>query len=147
MTAVTLGGRQYAALDFEHRTVRWQLHVDRLVAETGIDRVLPVEGEPDEAYLLRLHAAVMRSGRACDLLACFLLPEGVTELDWTPEIAAATATDLGRLNTDADVQAVYQLGMEFVLGFFGRLLRWLRSSPSSSAVAAGRQPLVPPAAA
>lgn len=142
---ILLGGREFTALDMGARTVRWQLHVDRLIGESGIDRILPAQGEEENSYLLRLHAAVMRSGRACELLGCFLLPEGATEQDWTPAMATATATYLEGLATDADIAEVYSLGLEFVLGFFGRQLRSLTSSLSSSS-AARRDPTSRPAA-
>lgn len=132
MTDVTLGGRQFAALNLEHRTVRWQLHVDRLIGDTGLDRILPATDEEPQAYLLRLHSAVMRSGRVCELLGCFLLPMGKGEADWTPAMAADTAAWIEGLDTEADVQEVYRLGLEFVLGFFGRQLRSLASSLNSS---------------
>lgn len=140
MTGITLGGRPLAALDFGARTVRWQLHVDRLIGETGLDRLMPIDEESEQAYLLRLHTAVMRCGKACELLGCFVLPEGKTAADWTPAMAAETAEWLGSLATESDIQEVYRLGMSFVLGFFVRQLRSLGSSLNSSS-AADRQNL------
>lgn len=146
MSNVTLGGRQFAALNLERRTVRWQLHVDRVIGDTGLDRILPAAQEEPQAYLLRLHTAVMRSGRACELLGCFLLPMGKGEADWTPEMAQETANWIEGLDTEEDVQEVYRLGLDFVLGFFGRQLRSLASSLISSSEAGKRsQPHAQPA--
>ena len=143
---VSLGGRHFAALSLDHRTVRWQLHVDRLIGESGIDRILPTQDEESQAYLMRLHTAVMRSGKACELLGCFLLPMGKGEADWTPAMAAETAAWIEALDTEADIQEVYRLGLEFVLGFFGHRLRSLGSSLSSFGATSRNAPTSPAAA-
>lgn len=128
---VSLGGRLLSPVNLDRRTVLWQTHVDRLIGDSGIDKVLPSPTESPEAYTLRLHSAVMRSGKACELLGCFLLPLGKTERDWSPAMAGETARFLEQCDTEEDIQQVYQLGMEFVLGFFGRQLRSLLSSQNS----------------
>jgi hypothetical protein len=130
-TDVKLGGRLFSPVNMDRRTVLWQTYVDRLVGDSGIDKVLPSPTESAEAYTVRLHGAVMRSGKAPELLGCFLLPLGKTERDWSPAMAAETARFLEQCDTEEDVQQVYLLGMEFVLGFFGRQLRSLQSSLNS----------------
>lgn len=125
---VVLGGRAFAVIDMDARTVLQDHYLQTLVQDLGIDKVVPMDGEGDTAYLVRLQNEIIRSGRAHELIAGYLLPEGKTNADWDPRMAQATAKHIGALNTEADRELVQRLAMEVALGFFQRALeRYKRS--------------------
>lgn len=125
---LTVGGRDFSPVDFDRRTVAWQVHVDRLVGDAGLDRMAPLESEDPIHYLARLHQALMRSGKACELLGCFLIPAGMTLREWSTDVADETARHLQQCE---DVETVYGLAGEFLLGFFKRQFLSLQSSLNS----------------
>lgn len=132
---VTLGGRRFRVIDFDQRTVAQDHYLMREIRRTGIDKVLPMNDEPDEAYLVRLQTHLIDSGRACLLISAYLLPEDKKETDWTPRMGAEIAAHIERCNTAEDREVVIMLAMEAVFGFFRQGLEWLKRFPSSSVVA------------
>jgi len=125
---VTLGGHRFAVIDYDSRTVLQDHYLQTLVQDLGLDKVLPMDGEPDAAYLIRMQNAVIRSGRAHELIAGYLLPEGMTNAEWDRATAKATAKHIGSLSTEEDRDAVIGLAMDAVFGFFRSGLRlWQRS--------------------
>lgn len=75
------------------------------------------------SFLVEWNADVLASGQACRLLSAFLLPEGKSESDWDPAMAAETQAFLEGLNTEEDRNLVDQLVMECLIGFFQRALQ------------------------
>lgn len=137
---VILGGREFTVIDFDRRTVRQDHYLQTKIQDSGIDKVLPMDSEDDTAYLVRMHNALVRSGRAPEIIACYLLPQGMTNADWTPDVATRTAKFIGALDTADDRDEVHRLAMEAVFGFFRqgleRLTRSLeRSRPIESETA------------
>ena len=132
MTDLVLGGKLYRVADMDRRTLIHDVHLRQLMQRTGLDRTLPERGEAAEEYSGRLVAGLLSSGALCDLLGLYLLPASKSEEDWTPELGAAVAAEVARVNTDDDRRLAQQLGAEAVLGFFLRELRSIVIFPSSS---------------
>lgn len=125
---VILGGRAFMVIDYEARTVLQDHYLQRLIQDLGLDKVMPMGDESDAAYLTRMQNELIRSGRAHELIAGYLLPEGKSNADWDPGMAKATAKHVGGLNTAADRELVHQLALDAVFGFFrSGLERWQRS--------------------
>lgn len=118
--AVTLGGRSFVAIDIDRRTVLIDHQLMTIIQEAGLSRVLPMDGETDADYLVRMQAALIASGRVPDLLGAYLLPEGVSAEQWTRQIARDTAKYVARLNDPDDRELVLRLAMEATWGFFVR---------------------------
>jgi hypothetical protein len=100
---------------------------------------MPMDGETNAVYLVRLQSALIDSGKACDLVGAYLLPEGTDELEWTPKGARETAQFIARLNTAADRQAVNEVAMEVVFGFFKHGLEQLGRFLGSSVASPGTE--------
>src|SRR5690606_6481924 len=104
-------------------------YLQRQIQDSGLDRVLPMDDdESDAAYLVRMQGALVRSGRAPEIIACYLLPHGMTNAEWTPAVAQATAAHIGGLDTEADREQVHALALEAVFGFFRQGLERLKRS-------------------
>lgn len=125
---VVLGGRSFHVIDFDRRIVLQDHYLMALIAAIGADKVMPMDGEGDVEWVVRLQARITDSGRAHELIAGYLLPEGVTQTDWTRESAKEVAKHIGKCNTDEDRALVHQLAIEVALGFFVHgLALWKRS--------------------
>jgi hypothetical protein len=118
MLDTIVGGRMYAPINLDRRTVLLDHYLQRIISASGVDKLLPEQGELNDEYLRRLHGHLLSSGKACDLLGGYLLPSGITERTWTEEVAADTAQHLGKCDTAVDRELVDMLIMECVLGFF-----------------------------
>jgi hypothetical protein len=129
-STVTLGGREFRVVDMGRRTVLLDHYLMRLIRATGIDRVMPMDGDGADTYLARLQSALIDSGRAHELIAGYLLPVGMTEREWTPDIAREVARHVALCDTEADREQVMTLALEVSIGFFRRALRSLNSFPS-----------------
>lgn len=132
---VKLGERMFHVIDFERRTVAQDLYLQRLIRATGLDRTLPAEDEPPAAYLVRLQAALADSGKAVQLIAGYLLPQGTSERDWTEALAAETARHILGCDTREDRDQVASLALDCVFGFFRQGLERLARSRASFAEA------------
>ena len=141
-----LGGRRFRIMNFDRRTSAHDHYLMRLIRQTGLDKVMPMdqEREQDSAYLVRLQTALIDSGRAHELVGAYILPEGVTETDWTKDMALATAKHIAKCNTEEDRTAINALAMDCVWGFFKHGLEQLKAlaislsaatSPTKSPVA------------
>lgn len=133
---VTLGGRAFRVIDFDARNVRNDHYLQKHLRASGLDRVLPAEDESSAAYLVRLQAALLDSGVAVDLIAGYLLPDGVSEAQWTPALAADTAAHIGACTAAADRECVEDLALQAVFGFFRQGLARLARFQSSLATLA-----------
>jgi hypothetical protein len=129
---IELGGRRFRVIDFDRRTVLADHYLMRMMRATGADRVLPVDGESNESYIVRLQTCLIDSGMAHQLIAGLLMPEGKEEADFTPEMAAETAKHIAGCNTQADRELVVELSMQAVFGFFRQGLDWLERSRNST---------------
>jgi hypothetical protein len=131
-----LGGRRFHAADLDRRTVRMHHFLSAVTRDVGTPKRMPHEDEEPAAFMVEWNADVLASGQACRLLAAFLLPEGKTERDWSPDMAAETQAFLEQLDTEDDRELVDALVMECLVGFFQRALRPLISSLNSIAAQA-----------
>jgi len=91
-----------------------------------------MDGDSDKGYLIRLQTALLESGKACDLVAGYLLPQGKTEQDWNEAMAKDIAKHVGRCNTQEDRDAVVYLAMQCCFGFFRQGLERLNILASFS---------------
>lgn len=115
----------------ERRTVRHDGHLMALMIRIGIDKMVPVQGEEAEAFAFRVLQQILERNAATDLAAAFLLPEGLSESAWSPELAAEIRTHIESCNTEEDRSTVYRISAEQVLGFFRLRLLSLVTSLSS----------------
>jgi hypothetical protein len=129
---LVLGGRSFRATDFERRTVMQDHWLMRELRATGADKVMPMDGEANEVYLLRLQTILIDSGKVPDLLGGYLLPAGTSEREWTPSTARDTAKHIALCDMPEDRELVLTLAMEVAFGFFKQGLAWLARSRSSS---------------
>lgn len=143
---VLLGGRRFLVIDFEQRTVLQDHYLQRMIRALELDKALPGEGETDTAYLVRMHSLLVDSGRAHELLAGYLLPEGMDERAWTPAGAAEVAAHIGGCNAEQDRELVLALGMQAVFGYFKaglELLARFRAFSAASSPEAQMPPNAP----
>jgi hypothetical protein len=130
---VQLGGRFFCVIDFDQRSVLQDHYLLRITRELGLDKMLPDPEETDVAYQVRMHNALVDSGRAHELLAGYLLPKGVDERAWTPAIAVEVAAHIGACTARKDRDLVLALGMQVVFGFFRQGLEQLERFRASLA--------------
>lgn len=135
-----LGGKQFGIVNYDVVTVRNEHYIMKLIRETGLDRILPVGQETDQAYMLRVHAAVVDTLKLPELLAGYLLPLGKTETDWSEAMAAETAAFIAGLQDAEDKQTIHGLGLSVVFDFWKAGIDSLRASQSALS------PLTTPAA-
>lgn len=128
LSLIELGGRIFQAIDFDKRTVMIDHYLSKIVRATGVDKVMPMDNENNAAYLIRMQAALVDSGKIPELLGGYLLPQGTVESEWTPVLAAQTAKFIKTLNTQQDRETVLTLGADIVFGFFEQGLVWLNRS-------------------
>jgi hypothetical protein len=136
---ITLGGRSFRVVVFEQRTVLQDHYLQRKIRESGVDKVMPMDGESNAVYLVRLQTALTDSGMAHELIAGYLIPEGKTEADWSQGMVKDIAKHIATCNTQADRDRVQGLCMEVVFGFFKLGLESLFRSLASSEKLASAQ--------
>lgn len=124
-----LGGKLFNVVNYDSISVRNEHYIMKWMRATGMDRQIPyTEGESDEQYLMRVHAAAVDSLQLPELLAGYLLPVGKTETDWSPEMAADTARHIAELNMPDDKAEVHRLALQVTLDFFRAGLDSLKHS-------------------
>jgi hypothetical protein len=136
---VTLGGRRFSLITAG--TVTHDYYVGERIREAGIDKVTVQEGFVPDLVVEDILDRTMRAGMAITLVACFLLPDGLTIEEWTPATAADVAVFIGRLIEREDKVVFRGLVAEMIAGFFLSGLSSLRISRTSSAEPSGA-PLV-----
>lgn len=126
-----IGGKAFRVVDMERRTVLHDGHLMALMIRVGIDKMAPIDGEDAEAFAFRVLQQILERNAATELAAAFLLPEGGSEKDWSPALAADIRAHIEDCNTDEDRSTVYRISAEQVLGFFRLRLLSLVTSLSS----------------
>lgn len=134
------GGRSFRAIDFDRRTVALDHYLMRLTRASGVDKVMPMDGEANEAYLFRLQTLMIDSGLVCDILGGYLLPVEMAETNWTTAVAKQTSKCLSTCNTQQEREEVLALAMEVVFGFFKQGLESLVRSQKFLAQQAAPRP-------
>lgn len=126
---IRLGGKEFSVVDYDSITALNEHYIMKLMRATGLDVVIPLaEGETDEAYMLRVHAALVDTLKLPDLLAGYLLPLGKTEQDWSQALARDTAKHIAGVSTREDKDEVHRLGLLVTFDFFRAGLDSLRHS-------------------
>lgn len=98
---VQLGPHRYVVpLAAEVRLGQYSRQLAAL-AHVGLPDLRPEEGELPTAFLMRAFGRAFASGRAIELVAAFLLPEGVDPSAWSPELYAQVVEELGSLGPEA----------------------------------------------
>lgn len=130
---VRLGGRLFNVVRYEECTALNEHYIMKLIRETGLDKVLPLASaeESDEAYMMRVHAAVVDTLKLSDFLAGYLLPASKTERDWSLAMAAETSAFMKALTDREDKAEMHRLGLVVTFDFFRAGLDSLRHSRSA----------------
>jgi hypothetical protein len=123
---ITLGGRRFGVIDFDRRTALNDDYLNKLIRATGADKVLPVDEEGDEGYLMRLQICIVDSLRAHELVAGLLLEPEQTETDFSVDQARQIAEYIAKCNAAEDREMIRELAMKAVLDFFREGLSWLQ---------------------
>lgn len=136
LDVIELGGRRFGVIDFDRRTSVNDDYLGKLLRAVGADRVMPMDGEGNDAYLIRLQMCLSDSLRKHEFVAGILLDEGKTERDFDPEYAAKgvkeVAAFIASCNTPEDRERINELAMRVTLDFFREGLSWLRRFRSFS---------------
>lgn len=126
---IRLGGKEFSVVNYDSITALNEHYIMKLMRATGLDAVVPLaDGETDESYMLRVHAAIVDTLKLPDLLAGYLLPLGKTETDWTQALARETSKHIAGVNTREDKDEVHRLGLLVTFDFFRAGLDSLRHS-------------------
>lgn len=134
---IALGGREYRVI--KTSTVEHDVWMMARVVDAGIRQVTMEPGESPEAFATRLTGELARSGQVLALLGGVMIPSELQDLQWTPEVAKATAAALGQLTDPDDKQAVLSQIASLVAGFFeAGLISFMTSQNYSGSV--GDQP-------
>jgi hypothetical protein len=131
LTPIQLGGRNFREIDFNRRTVAIDHYLSKVLRQTGADKVMPMDNEGNDEYLIRMQTLLVDSGKLPELIGGYLLPEGIGETEWTTAMATMTAKHVRQCNTAHDRELVLQIGMNVAFGFFQQGLDWLNRSLSS----------------
>lgn len=117
---IKLGGRQFQVVNYDDVSVIHEHYIMSLMRATGLDCVLPLaeNAESNEAYMLRLHAALVDTLKLPELLGGYLLEGSQTEADWTLAGAKEVATFIKALRSPEDKAQVHRLGLLVTLDFF-----------------------------
>lgn len=131
MQEIALGGRRFKVIDFDRRTVLQDHYLMRKMRQSGVDTVMPMDGDTDTGYMIRVQTALIDSGIAHELLAGYLLPLEKSESDFTQDMARDTAAHIAGCNTDIDRDTVNALSVQLAFGFFRAGLERLKTSLAS----------------
>lgn len=111
-----LGGRPFVVIG--ESTLEHDLTFTGICETTGLGQPSMRDGEDPEGFARRLLGELLASGRALELLACLLIPEGTESTDWTPELAAETKRHLAGLTAAEDKAQISKLLTSAVADFF-----------------------------
>jgi len=119
----------------------------RQVRLAGLDSMPMDAGETAEHYARRMLEQMLTSANVLTLLGCFVLPEDVADLDWTPELAEITGRYFGGLHEPEDRVGVQAQLLSVIVPFLQSGLAYLTASAPSSPPAAmeEEEELKPPA--
>lgn len=112
MDDVEIGGRKWV---IRQPTVRQRLWQQKYIRLGGLDKVHPQKGEKTEDFAVRLLYELRSSPDVLLLLAGFIVPGGAAK--WTEQLAEETASFLGDLDSDADMQEIDKLLLFVFTGF------------------------------
>jgi hypothetical protein len=134
MDHLEIGGHKWHAV--KRSTIEHDFWLMKHIREAGLDSVRIRKDEKPEDFAVRLLHEVISSGNAFTLLGGFLLPEGVSDEQWSPEQAGQTASFMRGLAADEDKAAVKSAIISLLTGFLEAGL----GSSNNSVIASMRQP-------
>ena len=127
---ITLGGRRFRP--FAEPTLRQRLHIQKLLAESGLSNEPMEPGESTDRYAIRLLGKVKGNPLILEYLATGLLREGVTEPEWRPWMAREDAEFFLDLCGEDDVASIDGILAMIFVDFFRHGLVSSVSSPRFS---------------
>lgn len=133
-----LGGRAFRSIG--ESTIQHDYTFMGMVREAGLDRPTLEPGETPQDFAARLLGEILSSGRAFDLLGVLLIPEGMEDTDWTPELGEETAAHLAHLTEPDDKAKVNGLVLSTLIDFFQTGLASYLSLIQSSPAGGGTSP-------
>lgn len=127
---IVLGGRRF------RQAARFTVLRDsfslRQIHAAGLDAVAKEEAESAELYARRLLETMLVSENMLTLLGCFIQPEELDDLKWTPDVAAETGKWIGQLHDPDDRLEVQRLMLAVLIPFLQSGLASLTASRRSS---------------
>lgn len=110
---IELGGRAFVPVGTF--TVRHHYETMALLARAGLSTPARAVEEELADYGRRILMQFVQAGVALDLVSHLVAPEGV---DWTPDVARATADFVGNLTSEEDKQRVDDVLVAALVPFF-----------------------------
>lgn len=130
MEKVTINGQDYVPV--KNSTIEHDFWLMGHIRAAGLDQVKIMEGEDPQAFVMRLLAETINSGRVFSLLGGMLIQAGTDPADWTPDLAEATAAALKKVTAPEDKAKIQSAVVELLIGFFESGLSSLMISRKSS---------------
>lgn len=94
---IKIGDIRWSSLGWARITIERHGFLGQQMQEGGLSQLQQKPGETLADFFSRFVFQAMIGGRSYQLLAGFLLPAGVPEKDWTPDLARQTAQTLKEL--------------------------------------------------
>jgi hypothetical protein len=135
---IKIGGRTFVQVT--NSTIEHDFWLMAHIRGAGLDRIAIGENEPPEDFAVRLLNDVISSGRVFPILGGLFLPEKISSLDWTPEVAEETAAYLKKVSDPDDKALIQQQVISLLLSFFQSGLASLTISRRSSGTDRGAEP-------
>jgi len=123
-----LGRRTFR--NIERSTIQQDYWLMDRLSEAGIIDLQPADGEDTITYSRRLMKSLIRDGQGFRIIGGLIVPADLGDMDWSPEVADATAEHLKQLTDPGDKQVVHGMLATAYLRFFqdGLLLLELTKS-------------------
>jgi len=113
-----LGGREFES--FANGTAEHDLFVMAKIRQAGLYDLEVRAGETAEMFADRLLGDLIVAGVVFDLISAWIVPKGMTALDWSPAMARATGDHLRTLIVEEDKAAIRSLILQLLIDFFAR---------------------------
>lgn len=117
---IELGGRAFRAV--ARSTIRHDHWLMARMRRAGFGELAKLPDEGARVYAERLMAHLLLTDGALELYGGLLVPAELTDRQWTPEVAAETATFIGGLDSPEDHAQVRTLLLMLLIPFFEREL-------------------------
>jgi len=125
--AIRIGGR-----DFIITKLSTLAHDTRQMGVILRDGITQRDHETDADFGNRLLGHLLASGTFFEVMGGLLMPAGMDPERWGPEVFAATASFLGRIDDPVEKARAYPIMMEIFRDFFVSGRRSSASTPPSS---------------
>ena len=116
MEKIRIGGRTFVPVS--NSTIEHDFWLMAHIRGAGLNRIAIGEGEAPEDFAVRMLSEVISSGRIFPILGGLFLPEKISSLNWTPEVADETAAFLKRISDPDDKGLIQQQVISLLLSFF-----------------------------